>query len=177
MKYKARLVAKGCSQRPWFEYNETYSPVVWIEIIHTILAIVPSHGLVVCQMDVKGAYLNGTLKEKVYMHQPIGYEDGTGRVCLLKQTIYGLKQSGHEWNHELDIKLRDLRFMSLLSDPYAYIQKLTDDIQIVTVWVDDLLLFANSVEVMTKLQTELSGIFELIDMGEPNKIIRVKITL
>jgi len=45
-------------------------------------------------MDVKGAYLNGQLKETVYMHQPKGYEDTTGQVCKLVKTLYGLKQSG-----------------------------------------------------------------------------------
>ena len=64
-------------------------------------------------MDVKGAYLNGILKEKVYMRQPEGYDDGSGRVSLLIKTLYGLKQSGREWNKELDIKLRNL-------DSYLY---------------------------------------------------------
>jgi len=45
-------------------------------------------------MDIKGAYLNGILKEKVYMKQPEGFDDGTGRICLLIKTLYGLKQAG-----------------------------------------------------------------------------------
>ena len=57
-------------------------------------------------MDIKGAYLNGKLKERVYMRQPEGYEDGTERVCLLIKTLYGLKQVGREWNIEFDTKLR-----------------------------------------------------------------------
>jgi hypothetical protein len=72
-------------------------------------------------MDVKGAYLNGTLKEKVYMRQPEGFDDGTGRVCELIKTLYGLKQSGCEWNKELDKKLRKRGFERLRSDPCAYI--------------------------------------------------------
>ena len=47
-------------------------------------------------MDVKGAYLNDILKEKIYMKQPKRYDDRTGRVCLLVKTLYGLKQSGRE---------------------------------------------------------------------------------
>ena len=57
-------------------------------------------------MDIKGAYLNGILQEKVYMRQPEGYDDGTSRVCELVKTLYGLKQSGCEWNKEFDKKIR-----------------------------------------------------------------------
>ena len=59
-----------------------------METIRAILALVPIKGLKIQQMDVKGAYLNGTLKEKVYMHQPEGYEDGSGQVCELIKTIW-----------------------------------------------------------------------------------------
>jgi hypothetical protein len=61
-------------------------------------------------MDIKGAYLNGRLKERVYMLQPKGFDDGTGHVCLLIKTLYRLKQSGREWNIELDTKLRRCRY-------------------------------------------------------------------
>ena len=77
-----------------------------METIQAILALVPMKNLKVQQMDIEGAYLNGVLKEKVYMHQPEGYDDESGRVCLLIKTLYGLKQSGQEWNKELDIKLK-----------------------------------------------------------------------
>ena len=78
IKYKARLVAKGCAQRPGYDYVEMFSPVVRMETIRAILVLVPLKGLKIQQMDVKGAYLNGQLKEKVYMRQPEGYEDTTG---------------------------------------------------------------------------------------------------
>ena len=81
IKYKARLVMKGCVQRPGFDFNETFSPVVHLETIRAILVMVPDKKLRVQQMDVKGAYLNGLLSEKVYMKQPKGYDDGTGHVC------------------------------------------------------------------------------------------------
>ena len=72
-------------------------------------------------MDVKGAYLNGVLKEKVYMRQPEGYDDGSGRVSLLIKTLYGLKQSGREWNKELDTKLKIFGYKPLRADPCTYV--------------------------------------------------------
>ena len=77
VKHKARLVVKGCAQRPGYDYVETFSPVVQMDTIRAILTLVLTKGLKIQQMDVKGAYLNGILKE-VYMRQPEGYEDGSG---------------------------------------------------------------------------------------------------
>jgi len=77
-KYKARLVAKGCVQCPGHDYIETHSPVIHLETIRAILAIAPTQKLIIQQMDIKGAYLNGMLKERVYMDQPEGFADGTG---------------------------------------------------------------------------------------------------
>ena len=77
-KYKARLVTKGCAQCPGHDYIETHSPVMCLETIRVILVIAPTHKLHIQQMDIKGAYLNRTLKERVYMQQPKGFANGTG---------------------------------------------------------------------------------------------------
>ena len=77
-----------------------------MDSIRAILVIAATCKLHMHQMDVKGTYLNGTLKEQVYMRQPKGYNNGTGCICLLIKTLYGLKQAGREWNIEFDSKLR-----------------------------------------------------------------------
>jgi hypothetical protein len=128
------------------------------------------------QMDVKGAYLNGRLKERVYMLQPEGFNDGTGRVCLLIKTLYGLKQSGREWNIEFDTKLRRRRYQRLRSDPCTYIWRDGDEYGIITVWVDDLLLFATSEAILTKMGNDLHAEWEITDLGEPAKIVGIEIT-
>lgn len=74
------------------------------------------------------------------MRQPEGFEDGTDRVCLLKKTLYGLRQSGREWNNELDTKLQRHGYTHLRSDPCAYVQRDQGELAIITVWVDDLLI-------------------------------------
>ncbi len=66
-KYKARLMAKGCAQRPSYDYAKMHSPVICLETIRLLLVIAATKGLKIHQMDVKGAYLNRTLDERVYM--------------------------------------------------------------------------------------------------------------
>jgi hypothetical protein len=78
--------------------------------------------LYIHQLNIKGAYLNGTLKERVYMKQPEGYDNRTGRVCHLIKTLYGLKQARREWNIELDMKLRKHGYQHLRSNPCIYIR-------------------------------------------------------
>jgi hypothetical protein len=119
-----------------------------METIKSIFAIVPDMNLKIQQMDIKGTYLNGILKEDVYMHQPEGYSNGTDKVCKLVKTLYGLKPSGHEWNIQFNQGIQAVGFTRLYSDPCAYIRCKGDDFQIITIWVDDLLIFANTEEGM-----------------------------
>jgi len=174
VKNKARLVVKGCGQREG-EYLETHSPVVRIESIRAILAIAVTKQLIIQQMDVKGAYLNGILKETLYMRQPEGFEDGSGRVCHLIRTLYGLKQSGHEWNAEFDSKMRRRGYKRLRADPCVYIRSKNNVLAIITVWVDDLLLFADSAESMEGMKNDIHTEWETTDMGEPTKIVGIEI--
>jgi len=120
-KYKARLVTRGFTQIPGMDYNETFSPVIWLEMIRAILALAVAQYWEIQQMDVKGAYLNGKLKEEIYMKQPDRFNDGTPQLCRLIKTLYGLKQSGHEWNEELDTKMNKIKFERLCSDPCVYV--------------------------------------------------------
>jgi len=175
--HRARLVVKGCVQRPGHKYMETYSPVVRVETLRACLALVPVKGLKVKQMDIKGAYLNGILQETVYMKQPEGFEDGTGRVCKLIKTLYGLKQSGREWNKQLDEKLRNHGYKRLTSDPCAYVRWDGDNVAIITVWVDDLLLFASNDDMMEHMKRSIESEWQATDLGEPSKIIGIEITI
>ena len=111
-RYKARLVAQGYSQRPGVDYDKMFSPVVRSESIRAVIALAAQNNLKLHQMDVTTAFLNGELKEVVYMKQPDGYiKKGKERlVCKLKRSIYGLKQSPCCWNSTLDFQLKVMGF-------------------------------------------------------------------
>ncbi|KAI5334005.1 hypothetical protein L3X38_024138 [Prunus dulcis] len=94
-KHKARLVVKGYAQQPGIDFNETFAPVARLDTIRTLIALAAQKGWKLYQLDVKSAFLNGVLKEEVYVDQPDGfmttnYED---KVYKLKKALYGLKQA------------------------------------------------------------------------------------
>ncbi len=139
--------------------------------------MVASKKLKVCQLDVKGAYLNGTLTQPIYMEQPIGFDDGSGLVCLLIKSIYGLKQAGQVWNIEFDHAIQKHGFRLLISDPYTYILCQDNQFIIVTVWMDDLLLFATLEHLTEQTKANLEAEWELTDLGEPVKIVGIELVL
>ena len=100
-KAKARIVAQGFTQRPGMDYYDITSPVVKFDSLRVLLAIANTLDWEIEMMDVKGGYLHSMLKEEIYMHQPDGFDDGSGQVLKLQQVLYGLKQSGRTWHQRL----------------------------------------------------------------------------
>jgi hypothetical protein len=96
---KARLVAKGYSQVEGLDFGETYAPIARLESIRILLAYATCHGFKLYQMDVKSAFLNGPIKEEVYVKQPLGFEDSEypNHVYKLSKVLYGLKQAPRAW--------------------------------------------------------------------------------
>ncbi|KAG8477716.1 hypothetical protein CXB51_027660 [Gossypium anomalum] len=98
-RYKARLVAKGYSQIPRLDFTDVFSPVVKHSSIRALLGIVAMHDLELEQLDVKTAFLHGELEEDIYMQQPEDFivSEKEDYVCLLRKSLYGLKQSPRQW--------------------------------------------------------------------------------
>ena len=97
-------MARGFTQIEGVDYSKTYAPVVKLSSIRVLLALVAKLDLLLHQMDVVTAFLNGELREVVYMEQPQGFEEGDPDkvVCLLLKSIYGLKQSPRQWYGKID---------------------------------------------------------------------------
>jgi hypothetical protein len=104
---KARLVAKGYSQVEGLDFGETYAPVARLESIRILLAYATYHGFKLYQMDVKSAFLNGPIKEEVYVEQPPGFEDSEypNHDYKLSKALYGLKQAPRAWYESREISL------------------------------------------------------------------------
>ncbi|GJX18704.1 retrovirus-related pol polyprotein from transposon TNT 1-94 [Tanacetum coccineum] len=95
----ARLVAQGCNQQEGIDYDETFASVARLEAIRIFLTFATYMNFTVYQMDVKSAFLNGKLKEEVYVKQPLGFESSEfpNHVCKLDKALYGLKQAPRAW--------------------------------------------------------------------------------
>lgn len=159
-RYKARLVARGFTQMYGVDYWETFSPVVRMESLRMMFAIAASRKLKMQQFDVKTAFLNGELEENIFMKQPAGFEDGSGRVCLLKKSIYGLKQASRCWNVAFVKCLIDFGLRQCDSDPCVFVGT-GERLLILGIYVDDGLIVAESEEDIRQLMDKLKCKFEM----------------
>jgi hypothetical protein len=90
-RFKARFIAKGRSQRAGLDYTETFSFVIRMASLRLFLVIAAARDLELCQLDIDTAFLYAPIKEDVYIRQPLGFSDGTSKVCHFKHCRYGLK--------------------------------------------------------------------------------------
>lgn len=150
-RHKARLVAQGFSQRFGQDYDETFAPVVRAETVRTILATCAQKDLLVHQMDVATAFLNGKLQEDVYMKQPEGFVKKPELVCKLKRSLYGLKESPRCWNVALDEHFKEIGFVQHQEDPCLYTATGGETVMI-AVYVDDILIATKSEEKMDQVK-------------------------
>lgn len=169
-RYKARLVAKGCAQRPGMDFQETFAPVAKIATIRTLLSIAVQRNLLIHQMDVKTAFLNGELKEEIYMRLPKD-EQGKSRLCKLNRCIYGLKQASRNWNIRFDKTLMSLGFHKLLTDTCVY----KSETIIIVLYVDDILIFCDNICNINMIKDSLTKSFKMKDLGEVKQFLGLDI--
>ncbi|GFX73992.1 retrovirus-related Pol polyprotein from transposon TNT 1-94 [Trichonephila clavipes] len=160
-KYKARLVARRFSQRQGIDYSETYSPVAKLGTIRTVLSIAAEERMHLTQFDVSTAFLYGDLEETIFMKQPEGFKDGSGRVCKLKRSLYGLKQSPRCWNKCFGQFLTDLSFKASEADPCLYIRERKGRKLLIVLYVDDGLIAATDQQDSEMFIKELKTKFKI----------------
>lgn len=155
VRYKARLVAKGFSQKYGEEYSEVFSPVARAPTIRLLLSMAGKHNHHVRQLDVKTAFLNGDLKEEIYMKLPPGFET-QDKVMKLCKSLYGLKQAARSWNQKLKESLKKVGFEQSDSDECLYVKQEQMDSQFLVCHVDDLLLSSSSLSALEATVAKLS---------------------
>lgn len=178
VRYRARLVAKGFTQRRGIDYEDTFSPVVKHSTLRMLFALSVQWDMDITHLDVTTAFLNGHLKENIYMSIPEGFvSECNGKVLKLKRAIYGLKQSSLVWYEKVRDSLCNLGFKISKFEPCLF-TKISGNVKIiVTVYVDDFLIFSNCTEETEKLKTVLSSKFKLKDLGSVRRYLGMRINV
>ncbi|GJU34965.1 retrovirus-related pol polyprotein from transposon TNT 1-94 [Tanacetum coccineum] len=174
---KTRLVVRGYHQEEGIDFEESFAPVARMEAIRIFLAYAAHKSFTVFQMDVKTAFLHGTLKEDVYVCQPEGFIDADhpSHVYKLKKALYGLKQAPRAWYDELSTFLLQNHFFKGTIDPTLFIRHFEDDILVVQVYVDDI-IFGSTHPMYTQLFSNLMKTrFEISMMGEMTFFLGVQV--
>nr|GFB63461.1 putative ribonuclease H-like domain-containing protein [Tanacetum cinerariifolium] len=155
---KARLVAQGHTQEDGIDYDEVFVPVARIEAIRLFLAYASFMGFMVYKMDVKSAFLYGTIEEEVYVFQPLGFEDPDypDKVYKVVKALYGLHQASKAWYETLSNYLLDNGFQRGKIDQTLFIKKQKGDIFLVQVYVDDFGLISWQCKKHTVVATSLT---------------------
>ena len=174
---KARLVAQGYSQQEGIDYTETFAPVARLEAIRLLLSYAVNHGIILYQMDVKSAFLNGVIEEEVYVKQPPGFEDikYPDHVFKLKKSLYGLKQAPRAWYDRLSNFLIKNDFKRGQVDTTLFRRTLGKDILVVQIYVDDIIFGSTNASLCKEFSKLMQDEFEMSMMGELKFFLGIQI--
>ncbi|GJX41185.1 retrovirus-related pol polyprotein from transposon TNT 1-94 [Tanacetum coccineum] len=148
LKNKDQLVARGYRQEEGIDFEESFALIARLEAIRIFLAFAAHMNMVVYQMDVKTAFLNGNLREEVYVSQPDGFvdKDNPNHVYKLKKALYGLKQAPRAWYDMLSLFLISQDFSKGLVDPTLFIRRDGKELLLVQIYVVDIIFAASTPE-------------------------------
>jgi hypothetical protein len=173
-RFKARLVARGFSQVHGQDYSETFAPTVRMDTLRLFLAIVALENLECSQFDIKNAFTESRLKEKIYMSPPQGVEVKKGFALQVLRSLYGLKQAARDWNLLIKRELLQWGFVQSLADPCMFIHP-QRGIRLL-VYVDDVVAAAKEQGEIDWFFEKLSGRFNAKNLGEIHKILGVRVS-
>nr|GEW51230.1 putative ribonuclease H-like domain-containing protein [Tanacetum cinerariifolium] len=165
---KARLVAQGHTQEEGIDYEKVFAPVARIEAIRLFLAYASFMGFMVYKMDVKSAFLYGTIKEEVYVCQPPGFEDPDypDKVYKVIKALYGLHQAPRAWYETLASYLLENGFQREKIDQTFFIKKQKSDILLVQVYIDDITFGSTNKDLCKAFEKLMKDKFQMSSMGE-----------
>ncbi|GJY53540.1 retrovirus-related pol polyprotein from transposon TNT 1-94 [Tanacetum coccineum] len=165
---KTHLVAKGYKQEEGIAFEESFALVARLEAIRMFIAYAAHKNITIFQMDVKTAFLNGPLKEEVYVSQPEGFIDPEfpNHVYRLKKALYGLKQAPRAWYDKLSSFLIEHGFTKGIIDPTLFTRRHGGDILLIQVYVDDIIFVSTNLDFSKRFANLMKNNFEMSMMGE-----------
>jgi hypothetical protein len=139
------------------------------------MALVAYFNLELHQMDVKTTFLNGDLEEEVYMKQPERFDDNSQKACKLKRSIYGLKQASRQWYTKFHKVITSYGFIENFVDQCIYLKVSRSKGIFLVLYVDDILLANNDLDLLHDTKQFLFQNFEIKDLGEASYVIGIEI--
>jgi hypothetical protein len=143
-----------------------------------VLSLALSQDWPIHQLDVKNAFLHGTLSETVYCVQPTGFvaPSCSDLVCRLNKSLYGLKQAPRAWHHRFASHLLSLGFIEARSDSSLFTHRRGNDTALLLLYVDDIVLTASSTSLLKQIIAALQHEFTMTDMGPLHHFLGISVT-
>jgi hypothetical protein len=163
-RYKARLVARDFQQEHGRDYDETFAPVAHMTIIRTLLAVASIRGWSISQLKVKNAFLNGELREDVYMRPPPGYSIPEGMVCHFCRSLYDLKQASRAWFQRFASVVTAASFSVSAHDPTLFVHVSPRGRTLLLLYMDDMIITSDDPEYIAFVKACLSDQFLMSDL-------------
>ncbi|GJR05528.1 retrovirus-related pol polyprotein from transposon TNT 1-94 [Tanacetum coccineum] len=178
LKNKARLVAQGFRQEEGIDFEESFAPVARIDAIRIFIENAANKNMMIFLMDVKTAFLNGKLKEEVYVSQPEGFvdQDNPSHVYKLKKALYGLKQAPRAWYDMLSSFLISQHFSKGAVDPTLFTRKARNDLLMVQIYVDDIIFVSTNTSMCNEFANLMTTKFKMSMIGQMSFFLGLQIS-
>ncbi|GJX75736.1 retrovirus-related pol polyprotein from transposon TNT 1-94 [Tanacetum coccineum] len=178
LKNKARLVAQGFRQEEGINVEESFAPVARIEVIRIFIENAAHKNMMIYQMDVKTAFLNGKIKEEVYVSQPEGFvdQDNPSHVYKLKKALYGLKQAPRAWYDMMSSFLISQHFSKGAVDPTLFTWQAGNDLLLVQIYVDDIIFAPTNTAMCNEFANQMTTKFKMSMMGQMSFFLGLQIS-
>ncbi|GJS45091.1 retrovirus-related pol polyprotein from transposon TNT 1-94 [Tanacetum coccineum] len=168
---------KGYAQEEGIDFKESFAPIAHLEAVRIFVAYAAHKSFLIYQMDVKTAFLNGPLKEEVYVVQPDGFvdPDHLEKVYRLRKALYGLKKALRARYDELSNFLMSKGFTKGTIDPTLFTIRYGEDILIVHIYVDDIIFGSTNLKFSKRFEKLMHSRFEMSLIGELKFFLRLQI--
>ncbi|GJW96920.1 retrovirus-related pol polyprotein from transposon TNT 1-94 [Tanacetum coccineum] len=170
--------AEVLANSPIIDFEESFALVARIEAISIFVANVAHKNMTIYQIDVKTAFLNGKLKEEVYVSQPEGFvdQDNPLHVYMLKKALYGLKQAPRAWYDTLSSFLISQQFSKGVVDPTHFTRHAGNDILLVQIYVDDIIFASTNTAMCNEFANQMTTKFKMSMMGQMSFFLGLQIS-